>query len=294
MIELLSLAHRAGTKKANEMLWQIAQLGPSVIPVLVDIIDSPPTSSTSDEAISIYILVECADFPLSELVAANQGDFIAWAADRLESETVVRHLSRLEGPKVDDLLLSVLRRGSQGRGDAAEALGERRDPRALPDLIALLDEPGPSFSAVRALHVLADRSAKAALEGYAATAAAAGHFGGELVARHTLRWLNGEARPPSQLKWFLVPHAGDDEHVEKWSWQNAAIVAAFDVADAQTVIVETWSQIQTSQPTPAGTPRAFSGTALRDLRFPVRPGWPLERGMKAPFSIKLELPDTDA
>lgn len=290
MIKLLTEAQRAGLDRKQELLWRLSQLGPGAIPVLVDIVDSPPTSFTSDELLSNYILVENADIPLWDLVTANPEEFVAWAAERLDSEAVVRHISRLDGPIVDDLLLDALRIGSQGRGHAAEALGERRDRRALPYLVALLGDTGESsFSAVRALHVLADRSAEAALERFATMSAAAGRFGSEIVARHTLRWLNGQARPPSGLKWFLVPHAADDEQVDKSTWRNAAIVAAFDGADAQTVIVETWAQIRSSQPTPTGTPRACSGTALRDLRFPIRPGWPLERGMEAPFSIKLDL-----
>jgi hypothetical protein len=292
MIKLLTEAQSAGRDRTKELLRQLSQLGPGAIPVLVDIVDSPPASFTSDDLLSNYILVENADIPLWDLVSANPQAYIAWAADRLDSEAVVRHLSRLDGPVVDDLLLDALRTGSQGRGHAAQALGERRDGRALPYLVALLEDPGESsFSAVRALHVLADRSAEAALERYATTSAAAGSFGAENVARHTLRWLNGQARPPSGLEWFVAPHAADDEQVEKATWRNAAIVAAFDVLDAHTVIVETWAQIRTSQPAPVGTPSAYSGTALRDLGFPVRPGWPLERGMEAPFSIKLDLPE---
>ncbi|MEA2901973.1 MAG: hypothetical protein QOH36_1860 [Actinomycetota bacterium] len=280
MIELLGDLQNADVDDRKALRSRLVQFGPAVFSALVGIVEEPPPG----EPLSRYVLVETADGILGGVVASHHEAFVEWAADRLDVEVVVSHLSRIDGPTVDDLLLKALRTGSSGRGHAAEALAERRDRRALPLLIDLLEDPDASFSAVKALHVLGDTSAVMPLARYADVACAAGHFGGEMIARDTIRSLSGQGPVAADLLWFVVPHASDDD-LSALSWRNAAVVAAFDVGDAQEVLAQTWAQIETPQPKPAGTPKTLSGSELCRLGFPIRPGWPLQRGMAFPFSI---------
>lgn len=287
IVELLTRASAAPAER-EQLSRRLSESDPPVFAELVEIIENPPVSA---DGLQDHLLVESADMALSKLVRARPEQFLDWASARHDSDTAVRQLSGFDGTVVDELLLHVLRTGGAGRGHAARALAERRDRRAVPFLVALLDDPDDAFAAVEALHVLADASTVEPLLRCAERSHALGSFGAEAVARDTVRWIQGNARPAHELRWFLVPHAEHSDEPDGWSWRNAAVVAAFDVADGRAVIQQTWARIETRQPVPAGTPRLVAGVELRCLRFPIRPGWPLRRGLAHPFSIDEDAPE---